>query len=161
LIQLLQGRYMQKSFTQNLIGLLLSLFVCLPSYAAQKEAPLPDTFAENKVVLQISDSDPFKQTLVLNVAGNLQRYYGEQNVDIEVVAFGPGVRLMFDGNTNTDRINNLIAHGVRFSACENTIDNMAKKLGHKPKIQNSITTVPAGAGRILQLNKAGWQILKP
>ena len=152
---------MQKLPLQKLIGFFLSLLICLPTYAAQTEIPLPDTFAENKVVLQISDSDPFKQTLVLNVAGNLQRYYEAQNVDIEVVAFGPGVRLMFDGNTNSSRINNLIASGVRFSACDNTINNMAKKLGYKPKIQESVGIVPAGAGRILQLNKAGWQILKP
>jgi len=68
---------------------------------------------------------------------------------------------MFDGNTNSSRINNLLANGVRFSACDNTINNMAKKLGYKPKIQESVVIVPAGAGRILQLNKAGWQILKP
>jgi len=152
---------MQKSHSQKLIGFFLSLLMCLPTYAAQSEAPLPDTFAENKVVLQISDSDPFKQTLVLNVAGNLQRYYEAQNIDIEVVAFGPGVRLMFDGNTNSSRINNLVSSGVRFSACDNTINNMAKKLGYKPQIQESVAIVPAGAGRILQLNKAGWQILKP
>lgn len=152
---------MQTFFMQKLLALFFGLLFLSPSYAAQTEAPLPDTFADNKVVLQISDSDPFKQTLVLNVAANLQRYYDPQNVDIEIVAFGPGVRLMFEGNANTDRINNLIANGIRFSACENTVNNMAKKLGYKPKIQQKITVVPAGAGRILQLNKAGWQILKP
>lgn len=152
---------MQTLLIQKLLALFIGLLFFLPSYAAQTEAPLPDTFAENKVVLQISDRDPFKQTLVLNVAANLQRYYEAQNIDIEIVGFGPGVRLMFEGNANTDRINNLIANGVRFSACENTINNMAKKLGYKPKIQSAISIVPAGAGRILQLNKAGWQILKP
>lgn len=152
---------MLKPHINQFMGFFIGLLICLPIHAAQVESPLPDTFADNKVVLQISDSDPFKQTLVLNVAGNLQRYYGAQNVDIEVVAFGPGVRLMFDGNTNSNRINNLIGSGIRFSACNNTINNMAKKLGYKPKIKESITIVPAGAGRILQLNKAGWQILKP
>jgi len=152
---------MLKPHLQQFIGFFIGLLICLPTYAAQLEDPLPDTFADNKVVLQISDSDPFKQTLVLNVAGNLQRYYGAQNVDIEIVAFGPGVRLMFDGNANSNRINNLIGGGVRFSACNNTINNMAKNLGYKPKIQESIGITPAGAGRILQLNKAGWQILKP
>lgn len=152
---------MQISPIQKLMALFLGLLFCLPTYAAQKEAPLPDTFAENKVVLQISDRDPFKQTLVLNVAANLQRYYGPENVDIEVVAFGPGVRLMFDGNVNTNRINNMVAAGIRFSACENTIGNMAKQLGYKPKILENAARVPAGAGRILQLNKAGWQLLKP
>jgi len=152
---------MQKSYLLKTIGLLFGLLFCLPSFAAQAEAPIPDTFAEHKIVLQISDSNPFKQTLVLNVAGNLQRYYGADNVDIEIVAFGPGVRLMFDGNTNTHRINILMDAGIRFSACHNTITNMAKKLGYTPKIQKNVGIVPAGAGRILQLNAAGWQILKP
>jgi len=152
---------MQKLNLVNLVGLLFSLFFCLPSYAAQTELPIPDTFAEHKVVLQISDSDPFKQTLVLNVASNLQRYYGPDNVDIEVVAFGPGVRLMFDGNANTTRITTLMDAGIRFTACQNTINNMAKKLGYAPKIQKNIGIAQAGAGRILQLNAAGWQLLKP
>jgi hypothetical protein len=40
---------------------------------AQEEKP----FAENKFVLQISDMDPSKQTLVLNVAGNILKAYGQ------------------------------------------------------------------------------------
>ena len=152
---------MHTSFLTKILGLLFGLFICLPSFAAQEEAPLPDTFADHKVVLQISDSDPFKQTLVLNVAGNLQKYYGAANLDIEIVAFGPGVRLMFDSNTNKGRIERLIAAGVRFSACQNTIKNMTKILGYEPKINPKVGLVPAGAGRILQLNAAGWQILKP
>lgn len=146
---------------QSLLGLLLSLVLVFPAHAAQQEAPLPDTFAKHKVVLQISDSDPFKQTLVLNVAANLQRYYGAENVDIEVVAFGPGVRLMLDGNANGKRIASMIQGGIRFSACNNTLDQFAKKLGSKPDVLTGVDVVPAGAGRILQLNAAGWQILKP
>ncbi|WP_029408699.1 hypothetical protein [Thiomicrorhabdus sp. Milos-T2] len=153
---------MKKLNLVKLMGFMFALFTSLPSNAApQKEAPLPDTFAEHKIVLQISDNNPFKQTLVLNVAGNLQRYYGADNVDIEVVAFGPGLRLLFDGNVNTPRIKILMDSGVRFSACENTIKNMAKKLGHRPELQEGVTNVAAGAGRILQLNAAGWQVLKP
>ncbi|MDG6774215.1 DsrE family protein [Thiomicrorhabdus sp. ZW0627] len=145
----------------KLLGLVLAALVTIPAFAAQKEAPLPDTFAEHKIVLQISDRDPFKQTLVLNVANNLQRYYSSENVDIEVVAFGPGVRLMLDKNVNTPRIKSLMASGIRFSACANTLKNFAGKLGHEPKVMEGVNIVPAGAGRILQLNAAGWQILKP
>jgi len=152
---------MQKNITQKLFGLICSLLLVLPVYAAQTEVPLPDTFASHKVVLQISDKDPFKQSLVLNVAGNLQRYYGAENVDIEIVGFGPGVRLMLEDNINYPRMQSLMASGIRFSACANTLANFGKKLGHKPTVSEGITTVPAGAGRILQLNSAGWQLLKP
>ena len=108
--------------------IMLLLFVMLTSniYAANKP------FAEKKVVLQISDSDPFKQTLVLNVASNLVKGYGPDKVDVEIVAFGPGLRLMFDENHNKGRINSLVDNGgVRFTACGNTIKKVSKKLGGK------------------------------
>lgn len=141
--------------------LVTGLAFSMSAFSAPADSPLPETLAEQKIVLQISDRDPFKQTLVLNVAGNLLKHYAGQEVDMEIVAFGPGARLMFDGNVNNTRIQTLMDAGVRFSVCGNTITNMAKKLGHEPKIRNGITRVKAGAARILQLNKAGWQILKP
>ncbi|MBO1924853.1 DsrE family protein [Thiomicrorhabdus sp. 6S3-12] len=147
-------------FIQSSLAFLFTL-LSTTAMAAQEEAPLPDTFAEHKVVLQISDADPKKQVLVLNVAANLQRYYGPSNLDIEVVAFGPGVRLMLKDNANAARIKSMINAGVRFSACSNTLQNFAKILGQTPEIIDGVQKVPAGAGRILQLNAAGWQILKP
>lgn len=128
---------------------------------AVQEPPLPETFAEHKVVLQISDPNPFKQTLVLNVAGNLIKHYGASNIDLEIVAFGPGLRLMMDGNVNQQRIKSLMSIGVRFSGCANTLNNFSKILGSKPELIDGVTIVPAGAARILQLNAAGYQVLKP
>ena len=58
------------------------------------------SFASKKVVLQISDPNPFKQTLVLNVANNIIKEYGVDNVDVEIVAFGVGLRLLFADNAN-------------------------------------------------------------
>lgn len=128
---------------------------------AVQEPPLPETFAEHKVVLQISDPNPFKQTLVLNVANNLMKHYDAGDLDLEIVAFGPGLKLMLEGNVNTPRIKSLMSVGVRFSGCSNTLNNFSKKLGYKPELIDGVTVVPAGAARILQLNAAGYQILKP
>lgn len=140
---------------------LLSFLLPIYSAAAVEDPPLPDTFANHKVVLQISDPDPFKQTLVLNVANNLIKHYGLSELDLEIVAFGPGLRLMLENNVNTDRINSLMSSGVRFSGCKNTLANFTKNLGKEPKLIEGVTLVPAGAARILQLNAAGYQILKP
>lgn len=96
---------------------------------------IPDTFADTKVVLQISEPNPFKQTLVLNVAGNVLMHYGDTSkVDIEVAAFGPGARLLMKDNANTPRIKKLMGSGVRFSICNNTLTNLSKKLGYHPEI---------------------------
>ena len=128
----------------------------------QENMVIPDTFADTKVVLQISDPNPFKQTLILNVASNLLKYYGDTSkVDIEVVAFGPGARLLIKNNANTPRIKKLMGSGIRFSICNNTLTNFSKKLGYQPEVIEGVRIVPAGAVRILELNKHGWLTLKP
>ncbi len=133
----------------------MSLFGFATSSMAEK------AFAEHKVVLQISDPNPFKQTLVLNVAHNILKYYGPDLVDIEVVAFGPGLRLLFKNNVYSSRIQSLVGSGVRFSACSNTIKNMTKKLGHAPALNPNAIKVAAGVVRILALTKEGYTLIKP
>lgn len=118
-------------------------------------------FAEKRVVLQISDPNPFKQTLVLNVASNLVKHYGPDRVDVEIVAFGPGLRLLFEDNANTGRIQGLAANGVRFSACSNTMKNMTKQLGEKPKLNSNSTVVVAGVVQIIDLVEKGFTLVKP
>ena len=117
-------------YVKNLLLGLMLFGVVMGFAQADDDKP----FAEKKIVLQISDNDPFKQTLVLNVANNLIKEYGPDKVAIEIVAFGPGVRLMFDDNANKGRIKSLDTSGVKFTACSNTIKNMTKQLGKKPKI---------------------------
>ncbi len=119
-------------------------------------------FAEKKIILQISDEDPAKQTLVLNVANNLLKEYGTDKVAIEIVAFGPGLRLMFADNANKDRLKSLDSSGVKLTACSNTIDNMAKVLGYKPKINPLATTDSPGIVRITKLvTEEGYVLVKP
>ncbi len=116
---------------------------------------------EKKIVLQISDGSPEKQTLVLNVAGNLLKAYGQDNVKVEVVAFGPGLRLLFADNANAERIQSLSATGVRFSACQNTIAGMTKMLGHRPVLIKEAVEVPAGIVRIVDLTSSGYTYARP
>lgn len=143
-----------------LAAALLCLSLVSPGlYAAPA---IPDKpFAEAKVVLQISDSDPFKQTLVLNVANNLIKHYGPDKVDVEIVAFGPGLRLLFDDNVNKGRIESLTGSGVRFAACSNTIRAMSKILEHEPVLNSHAARVDAGVVRIVELTGAGYTLVKP
>ena len=127
------------------------------SSIAQDEKP----FAEQKFVLQISDMDPSKQTLVLNVAGNIIKHYGQDQVDVEIVAFGPGLRLLFEENSNAGRITSLTGSGVRFAACNNTITNMGKILGNDPELGDYATVVPGGIVRIKELVDQGYVLVKP
>jgi intracellular sulfur oxidation DsrE/DsrF family protein len=145
---------------KNLLSAFLLLMAVSTSYQIQAAAE-DKPFAEERIVLQISDSDPFKQTLVLNVANNLIKHYGQDKVDIEIVAFGPGLRLMFKDNVNTGRIQGLSGSGVKFSACKNTIAGMTKKLGHAPELNSNAVPVSAGVVRIIELENQGFKLIKP
>lgn len=138
-----------------LLALLASPFIGSQAIAADK------SLADAKIVLQISDPNPFKQTLVLNVANNIVKHYGQDSVKVEIVAFGPGLRLLFAENANKGRIASLAGAGVTFSACANTTRNMAKKLGHPPALNPKAVTVGAGVVRIIDLVKKGYTLVKP
>lgn len=142
------------------VGSLLLLLIALaaPQFAqAQDEKP----FAEHKFVLQITDMDPAKQTLVLNVANNIIKAHGIDQVDIEIVAFSAGLRLLFEGNANEDRIDGLVQQGVRFFACQNTINNMSGTLGRPVKINKHASSGKGGIIRIEELVNQGYLLVKP
>ena len=143
---------------KGLLGLVVAVALTLGSFMAQAAE---QSLASTKIVLQISDPNPFKQTLVLNVASNIVKHYGEDDVQVEIVAFGPGLRLLQKGNVNSGRIEGLSSKGVTFSACANTQKAMSKKLGHMPAMNSHAVTVGAGVVRIIDLVKQGYYLVKP
>lgn len=139
-------------------ALLLLIAFSAPQFALAQEEK---AFAEHKFVLQISDMDPFKQTLVLNVANNILKAYGTDQVDVEIVAFGPGLRLLFEENANAGRIDGLVQSGVRFFACQNTINNMSNTLGREVRINTHASSGKGGIVRIKELVDQGYMLAKP
>src|ERR1700754_2960990 len=124
----------------------------LLSTASAQQAPLQDKpFAEHKIVLQLSDNDPYKQALVISVANNLLKFYDPDKVAIEVVAFGSGIDLLRPDNDNRKRIESLVAQGVRFDICLNTVDTIERESGKRPEFIAAATPVQVGVGQILSL----------
>lgn len=133
---------------------LLMLFTTFSAYAGD--------FAEKHVVLQISDGSPQRQTLVLNVANNLIKHYGQDAIDVEIVAFGPGLKILFANNeVSAPRIDGLVSNGVKFSACSNTIAGIKRKTGKEPVINKNATKVSAGVVRIMDLVAKNYTLIKP
>ena len=146
-----------KIFKQLLIPL-AALLMLLGSFTLKADAE----FAEKHIVLQISDGNPKRQTLVLNVANNLIKHYGPDKIAIEIVAFGPGLKLLFANNeVSVPRIDGLTSNGVKFSACMNTIAAIKRKTGKEPKINKHATKVSAGVVRIIDLVGKYYTLIKP
>ena len=130
--------------------------------AARAQAPLQDKpFAEHKVVLQLSDSDPRKQGLVLSVANNLMKHYDPDKVAIEIVTFGPGIELLRPENPNRKMVESLVAQGARFDICLNTVDTLEREAGKRPEFIAAATPVQVGVAQILFLTENGYTLVRP
>ena len=132
------------------------------AHAQTQQAPLPDKpFAEHRIALQLSDNDPKKQSLVISVAYNLLKFYDPDKVAIEVVAVGPGIELLRPDNGNRKLVESLVAQGVRFDVCLNTVDTIERETGHRPEIIPVATPVQVGVGQILSLTENGYTLVRP
>lgn len=119
-------------------------------------------FAEARVVLQLSDGGPELQSRVLNVANNLIKHYGGPDfIDIEIVAFGPGIELLYADNANLGRISSLAANGVRFIGCMNTVDTIERSTGTRPQLNALTIPVQTGVAHLLERAAQGFVIVKP
>lgn len=146
-------------FRALMLALLLQPAI-LPASAQQ--VPLQDKpFAEHKIVLQLSDGDARKQALVLSVANNLLKAYAPDKIAIEVVTFGPGIDLLLSGSERRMQVESLIAQGVRFDICLNTVDTVERETGKRPEFIQAATPVQVGVAQILFLAENGYTLVRP
>jgi intracellular sulfur oxidation DsrE/DsrF family protein len=138
------------------------LLMLLPLALRAQPVPLPDKpFAEHRIVLQLSDNDPKKEGLVLSVANNLIKAYGPDKIAVEVVTIRPGIDLLRTESANRARVESLIAQGVRFDVCVNTLDTIERETGKRPAILPKAIPVQVGVGQILSLTENGYTLVRP
>lgn len=114
--------------------------------------------ARNKVVFQVSDADPQKWNLALNNAKNVQDDLGSEDVDIEIVAYGPGIGMLKGDSAAAARIAAALKGGVRIVACENTMK--AQKLVYADMLP-AIGYVPAGVVELMKKQQDGYAYIRP
>jgi len=141
-----------------LLTLCALLFAAGPVVAESDDKP----FAEAFILLQISDADPEVQARVINVASNLVKHYGGPDfVAIEVVAFGPGLSLLFPGNPQEERIRSLMASDVRFVGCLNTLASIERASGKRPDVLPEASMVQTGVAHIVERAAQGYVVIRP
>jgi hypothetical protein len=118
----------------------------------------PGDAQRNRVVIQVSDAEPAKWNLALNNARNIQADLGAANVDIEIVAYGPGIGMLKSDSVVGNRVEEAGKAGVKVVACENTM--RAQKLTHADML-GGIGYVPAGVVTLMQRQQQGWAYIRP
>jgi intracellular sulfur oxidation DsrE/DsrF family protein len=144
------------------LGAMVAALTLHVAAAMAETKPLPDKpFAEHRIVLQLSDSDAKKESLVISVANNLIKAYGPDAIAVEVVAFGPGIDVLRAENPNRTRVESLISQGVKFDVCVNTLDTIERETGKRPDIIPGAIPVQVGVGQILSLTENGFTLVRP
>jgi uncharacterized protein len=143
------------------LALCLALCVSVSGCATSQGAAMSGssaTAAKEKVIFQVSESDPKNWNLALNNMKNVQDALGKDKVEVELVVYGPGIGMLKDESTAGNRVNDAIKNGVKVVACENTMH--ALKLT-KADMLPSIGYVPGGVIELMQKQKEGYAYIKP
>ncbi len=146
---------------RRLLLLLAGAFVSGPVLAAappKKKTPQPKPEPKTRVVIQVSDSDSKRWNLALTTAKTLQSEYGEEKIDVAIVALGPGVNMLKDDADVSNRVQTAIARKIFIIACQSSMSALnvsADNLGR------NVFVVPSGAAEIVKRQRDGWTYLRP
>jgi len=132
----------------------LALTAAPPALAQQQKKPA----AKQGVIFQVSDNDPAKWNLALNNARNVQADLGKDNVQIEIVAYGPGLGMLKADSKVADRLAGALDDSVGLIACENTMQNTKVT---REQMYDGIAYVQAGVTHIMKRQREGWAYIRP
>ena len=144
---------MNRALAHALSAFLLALAPTLAG--AQSSAPPARPY---HVVIQVSDNDPAKWNLALNNARNVQADLGMDNVDVEVVAYGPGLAMLKTDSAVAARVASASAQDVGVIACENTMKTTKVE---RSQILPGVKFVDAGVVHIMKRQREGWGYVRP
>lgn len=151
----------RRGFVQRCLLALGGAALVRPASAQTRKGSDEKPFAEHHLALQLSEADSRKERLVLSVASNLLKVYGPDKIDVEVIAFGPGIDLLKEDNEHRSLVDSLVVQGVRFTVCGNTLDRIERETGKRPRINPHAIEVAAGVAELLSLSEAGYTIVQP
>lgn len=139
---------------------LIKAFVMLCMLQAAWLAPAHAETPRYKLILQVSEDSTDKMEMVLNHAKHVQDTLGRDNVAIQIVAFGPGVKTLRYYTPLDDEMKEMYHRGVRFVVCEKSL--YAAKLKRTDLIRTfNLSTVPSGVAEITVRQAEGWAYVAP
>ena len=113
--------------------------------------------AKNRALFQVTDNDPARWTMILNNMQNLRDGVAGEPVEIELVAYGPGVHMLKSDSSVKQRIAEALKSGVKVNACQNTMNGM----GLKPAdMLPEIGYVPSGVVEVMRKQQQGWAYIR-
>ncbi len=143
-----------KKFTLILLSLCIMLFA-----DTEYADPKPSFDNPRKIVFSVTEESPHALDHILSVANNVLKFYGPENVQMKIVAYSQGIKLLNKHNKETAvRVDALMQYDVEFVACGNTMRTLNIK---KEDLVDGSIIVTAGVVELLESVQKGWIYIKP
>lgn len=110
------------------------------------------------VAIQVSEADPAKWEMALINARNVRKAYGDQPMEVEIVAYGPGLQMLHKDSPVAADLENARVEGVKLLACRNTMQMTNTK---REDLNWLVDVVPSGIVEIMQKQKEGYAYVRP
>lgn len=110
------------------------------------------------VVIQVSEADPAQWRMALTNARNVRKTYGDKAVGVEIVAYGPGLKMFLNDSSVASGLEEAQQNGVKLLACGNT---MTATHTTRDQLNRAVEVVPAGIVEIMQRQQEGYAYVRP
>lgn len=141
-----------------LLGVLAAMLAFLPARGVVEGS---QAGRDLKAVIHINFSQTTHQSQGLKNVENILRTAADQGIraEVEVVCHADGIRLVHRQKTElAPEVTSLIAQGVRFVACQNT---MRQRSITEADLLPNVGTVPSGAFEVVRKQQEGFAYFKP
>ena len=121
--------------------------------------PKPSFENPRKIMLQLTTDDPSAINSILWNAINLQKFYGIDNVQIAIIAYGTGMKALYAKESPVaDRVRSQLKYGIEYVACANTMETTHRTAG---ELISGVSVVTAGIAEIAERQLRGWIYVRP
>jgi hypothetical protein len=150
---------MQTTTTSRRTLLRTATLLPLAALALSAHAQTTAQPRKHRLIIQVTDNDPARWNMVLNNTKNAQDDVGgADKIEIEIVAYGPGINMLKKESIVGERIADAVKSGVKIVGCENTMKGF--KLS-KDEMLPTVGYVPAGVTELMKKQEEGWAYLRP
>lgn len=140
------------------IAFTLALFVIASANVAAKRAPAH--YWGNgpfKVLLEVNQNNLKEWKITIANLATMEKVVGMDTAHAEVIAWGPGLKMLMKHSPVAKDIKSLAMYGVQFSACGQTMKHMHVT---KSQLADGVTVVPGAMAEIVKRHAEGWAEIK-
>ena len=99
-----------------------------------------------------------RETSWRNNARNVRKAYGDKPMAVEIVAYGPGLKMFHQNSKVAAELEAARNSGIKLLACGNTISMTRTP---RDELNRAVDVVPAGIVEIMERQQDGYAYIRP